>query len=57
MDKIIDELIQSYNLSDYEALTITGIIGMVATSNNSIKEVYNKFDNNLKPIIDKILNK
>ena len=31
MDKIIDELIQNYNLSDYEALAITGVIGMVAT--------------------------
>lgn len=57
MDKIIDELIQNYNLSDYEALAITGVIGMVATSDNSIKEVYNRFDNNLKPIINKILNK
>jgi hypothetical protein len=57
MDKIIDELIQNYNLSDYEALAITGVIGMVATSDSNIKEVYNRFDNNLKPIINKILNK
>lgn len=57
MDNLINELINDYHLSDYEALAITGLVGMVATSDKNINEVYKSFDNNLKPIIDKILNK
>ena len=33
MDKIIDELISVFNLSDYEALIVTGIIGLKAVDN------------------------
>ena len=57
MDKMIEELISEYKLSDYEALAITGVVGMVATSDKDVKEIYKNFDDNLKPIIDKILNK
>ena len=58
MDKIIDELINVFNLSDYEALIVTGIIGLKAVDNKeNLDEIYYDIDNKLKPIVDKILNK
>lgn len=58
MDKIIDELISVFNLSDYEALIVTGIIGLKAVDNKeNLDEIYYDIDNKLKPIVDKILNK
>ena len=58
MDKIIDELISVFNLSDYEALIVTGIIGVKAFDNKeNLDDIYYDIDNKLKPIVDKILNK
>ena len=58
MDKIIDELINVFNLSDYEALIVTGIIGLKAVDNKeNLDDIYYDIDNKLKPIVDKILNK
>lgn len=58
MDKIIDELINVFNLSDYEALIVTGIIGLKAVDNEeNLDDIYYDIDNKLKPIVDKILNK
>lgn len=58
MDKIIDELISVFNLSDYEALIVTGIIGLKAVDNKeNLDDIYYDIDNKLKPIVDKILNK
>ena len=58
MDKIIDELISVFNLSDYEALIVTGIIGLKAVDNKeNLDDIYYDIDNKLKPIVNKILNK
>ena len=58
MDKIIDELISVFNLSDYEALIVTGIIGLKAVDNKeNLDDIYYDIDNKLKPIVVKILNK
>lgn len=58
MDNIIDELINVFNLSDYEALIVTGIVGLKAVENKQdIDEIYLNIDNKLKPIVDKILNR
>ena len=58
MDQIIDELISVFNLSDYEALIVTGIIGLKAVDNKeNLDDIYYDIDNKLKPIVDKILNK
>ena len=58
MDKIIDELISVFNLSDYEALIVTRIIGLKAVDNKeNLDDIYYDIDNKLKPIVDKILNK
>ena len=58
MDKIIDELISVFNLSDYEALIVTGIIRLKAVDNKeNLDDIYYDIDNKLKPIVDKILNK
>ena len=58
MDKIIDELISVFNLSDYEALIVTGIIGLKAVDNKeNLDDIYYDIDNKLKPIVDRILNK
>ena len=58
LDKIIDELISVFNLSDYEALIVTGIIGLKAVDNKeNLDDIYYDIDNKLKPIVDKILNK
>ena len=58
MDEIIDELINVFNLSDYEALIVTGIIGLKAVDNEeNLDDIYYDIDNKLKPIVDKILNK
>ena len=58
MDKIIDELISVFNLSDYEALIATGIIGLKAVDNKeNSDDIYYDIDNTFKPIVAKILNK
>ena len=58
MDKIIDELINVFNLSDYEAFIVTGLIGLKAVDNEeNLDDIYYDIDNKLKPIVDKILNK
>lgn len=56
MDNIIDELIYNYKLSDFEALIVTGFVGVFAQQNIEIKEIYDVLDNKLKPIINKIIN-
>ena len=54
----INELISVFNLSDYEALIVTGIIGLKAVDNKeNLDDIYYDIDNKLKPIVDKILNK
>ena len=35
MDELIKQLINEYNLSEYEALVVIGIMGIVAYSDNS----------------------
>lgn len=57
MDNIIDELINDYKLSDYEALIVTGIFGIHAIENANMDDIYSRLDDKLKPIINKILNK
>lgn len=54
MDKILEELTNNYDLSDYEALAVIGIIGILATTNINLKEVNEKVDNKLMPIVKSI---
>ncbi len=57
MDDIIDSLITKYKLSDYEALVVTGIVGLLAESNDvDIQNIYKDIDTKLKPIVNKIIN-
>lgn len=57
MDNIIDGLIAKYKLSDYEALVVTGIVGILAESNDAnIQEIYKDIDVKLKPIVNEIIN-
>ena len=56
MDDIIDGLITKYKLSDYEALVVTGIVGILAESNDNIQEIYKDIDTKLKPIVNEIIN-
>ena len=56
MDNIINELINDYELSDYEALVVTGIMGLIATGDNlKLQDIYKNIDNKLKPIVDTIV--
>lgn len=56
MDNIINELINDYELSDYEALVVTGIMGLIATGDNvKLQDIYKSIDNKLKPIVDTII--
>lgn len=58
MDNIINELINDYELSDYEALVVTGIMGLIATGDNvKLQDIYKNIDNKLKPIVNTIINK
>lgn len=58
MDNIIDELIQEYKLTDYEALVVTGIVGILAVDESmDLKEIYKRIDKKLKPIVNKIIDK
>lgn len=58
MDNIIDELIQEYKLTDYEALVVTGIVGILAVDESmDLKEIYKRIDEKLKPIVNKIIDK
>ena len=58
MDNIINELINDYELSDYEALVVTGIMGLIATGDNvKLQDIYKSIDNKLKPIVNTIINK
>lgn len=58
MDDIIEQLINEYQLTDYEALVVTGIVGILAVDEKmDIKEIYKRIDDKLKPIINKIINK
>lgn len=54
MDHIIDELIQDYHLSDYDALIVLGVIGNYANGNTNIDNI---LSNKLKPVIKEILNR
>lgn len=57
MDEIIDKLIDQYHLSDYEALVVTGIIGILAMEENvGLNEIYTRMNNKLKPIVKQIVN-
>lgn len=57
MDDIIDGLIAKYKLTDYEALVVTGIVGILAESNDAnIQEIYKDIDTKLKPIVNEIIN-
>lgn len=58
MDYIIDELIDKYKLSDYEALIAVGILGIVAdTENIDIDKIIFNVSNKLKPILTRIIKK
>lgn len=58
MDNIINELINEYELSDYEALIVTGMVGLIAIGDNlKLQDIYKNVDNKLKPIVNKIINK
>lgn len=56
MDNMIDELIEKYELSDYEALVVTGLVGIFAQQNIDLKEIYSTVDTRLKPIVNEIIN-
>ena len=58
MDYIIDELIDKYKLSDYEALIAVGILGIIAdTENIDIDKIIFNVSNKLKPILTRIIKK
>ena len=54
MDKMINELTNDYNLTDYEALAVTGIFGILATTNTNIKDLDKEVDNKIMPIVKSI---
>lgn len=58
MDNIIEQLINDYELSDYEALIVTGIVGLLAIGDNiKLQDIYKEIDDKLKPIVSKIIDK
>lgn len=54
MDHIIDELIDEYHLSDYDALIVLGVIGNYANGKTNIHDI---ISNKLEPIIKKIISR
>lgn len=55
MDELIKQLINEYNLSEYEALVVIGIMGIVAYSDNTIETACDIVDEKLKFIARKTL--
>ena len=55
MDELIKQLVNDYNLNEYEALVVIGIMGIVAYSDNTIETACDIVDEKLKFIARKTL--
>lgn len=55
MDELLQKLKNTHDLTDYEALVVVGIIGMIAYSDNSLETAYDSVDEKLKSIVKRTL--
>lgn len=51
MDELIQKLIETHNITEYEALIAIGIMGMIAYSDHSLDSVYDIVNENIKAIV------
>ena len=54
MDKFINKISRDSHLTEYAALAVTGIMGMLATTNIDLSDLNDKVDNKLMPIVRSI---
>lgn len=55
MDELIQKLIDTHKITEYEALIAIGIMGMVAYSDNTLDTVYDTVNENIKAIVKNTL--